>query len=122
MYPKEDILRRKIEGPEIPEDIQAIPIEINIRKQKWLLLPIYRSPSQDPRYFVDNVCRIIDGYTLSRENVLLIGDFNMEVGDRALSPLINAYQLSSLLKGPTCFKTSRGRSIDLILTNKSIPS
>ena len=64
------------------------------------------------------MCRIINGYTLSRENVLLIGDFNMEVGDRALSPLIDAYHLSSLLKGPTRFKTSRGRSIDLILTNK----
>ena len=109
---------RKIEGLEIPKDIQAIPIEINIRKQKWLLLPIYRSPTQDPCYFVDNVCRIIDGYALSRENVLLIGDFNMEVGDRALSPLINTYHLFNLLKGPTCFKTSRGRSIDLILTNK----
>ena len=83
-----------------------------------MLLPIYRSPTQDPCYFVDNVCRIIDGYALSRENVLLIGDFNMEVGDRALSPLINTYHLFNLLKGPTCFKTSRGRSIDLILTNK----
>ena len=108
VYAKEDILCRKIEGLEIPED----------RKQKWLVSPIYRSPTQDPRYFVDNVCRIIDGYTLSRENVLLIGDFNMEVGDRALDPLINAYHLPSLLKGPTCFKTSRGRSIDLILTNE----
>ena len=88
VYSREDILCRKIEGLEIPKDIQAIPIEINIRKQKWLLLPIYRSPTQDPCYFVDNVCRIIDGYALSRENVLLIGDFNMEVGDRALSPLI----------------------------------
>ena len=118
VYSREDILCRKIEGLEIPKDIQAIPIEINIRKQKWLLLPIYRSPTQDPCYFVDNVCRIIDGSTLSRENVLIIGDFNMEVGDRALSPLINAYHLFNLLKGPTCFKTSRGRSIDLILTNK----
>ena len=118
VYSREDILCRKIEGLEIPKDIQAIPIEINIRKQKWLLLPIYRSPTQDPFYFVDNVCRIIDGYALSRENVLLIGDFNMEVGDRALSPLINTYHLFNLLKGPTCFKTSRGRSIDLILTNK----
>ena len=118
VYSREDILCRKIEGLEIPKDIQAIPIEINIRKQKWLLLPIYRSPTQDPCYFVDNVCRIIDGYALSRENVLLIGDFNMEVGDRALSPLINTYHLFNLLKGPTCFKTSRGRSIDLILTNK----
>ena len=93
VYSREDILCRKIEGLEIPKDIQAIPIEINIRKQKWLLLPIYRSPTQDPCYFVDNVCRIIDGYALSRENVLLIGDFNMEVGDRALSPLIKYLSL-----------------------------
>ena len=37
VYIKEDILFKKIEGLDIPRDIQAIPIEINIRKQKWLL-------------------------------------------------------------------------------------
>ena len=56
VYIKENLLCKKIEDFGIPNDIQTIPIELNIRKQKWLLLPIYRSPSQDPRYFIENYC------------------------------------------------------------------
>ena len=118
VYIKEDILFKKIEDRDIPRDIQIIPIEINIRKQKWLLLPIYRNPRQDPKYFADNLSRIIDKHTPSRDNVLIIGDFNMVIGDKVMSTLISTYQLFSLYKGETCFKTSRGRSIDLMLTNR----
>ena len=35
-----------------------------------------------------------------------------------MSTLISSYQLFSLYKGETCFQTSSGRSIDLMLTNK----
>ena len=31
----------------IPNDIQAIPIESNLIKCKWLLFPIYKPPSQN---------------------------------------------------------------------------
>ncbi len=34
VYAKEDVLCKKIEGLEIAKDIQVIPIDINIRKQK----------------------------------------------------------------------------------------
>ena len=122
VYVRKDICHKKIEDLEIPKDIQTIPIEINIRKQKWLLLPIYRNPTQDPRYFIDNVSRIIDKHTPSCENFLIIGDFNMEVGDKAMSTLISTYQLYSLYQGATCFKTIKGRPIDLMLTNKNIRS
>ena len=118
VYIKDDILFKKIEGLEIPRDIQAIPIEIDIRKQKWLLLPLNSNPRQGPKYFVDNLGRIIDKYTPSRDNVLIIGDFNIVIGDNVMSTLIITYQLFSLYKGETCFKTSRGRSIDLMLTNR----
>ena len=77
---------------------------------------MHRSPTQDPRYFVENMCTIIDGNAPSQENVLLIGDFSMEANDKG--NLINTYNFVSLVKGPTCFKTSKGRCSDLMLTNK----
>ena len=42
----------------------------------------------------------------------------MEVGDKAMSTLISTYQLYSLYKGATCFKTTKGRPNDLMLTNR----
>ena len=108
IYIKEEILFKKIEGLEIPRDIQAIPIEISIRKQKWLLLPIYRNSRQSSKYFADNLGRIIDKFAQSRDNFLIIGDFNIVIGDKVMSTLINTYQLFSLYKGEACFKTSKG--------------
>ena len=76
-----------------------MPIEINIRKQKWLLLPIERNPRQYPTYFIDNLGIVIDKYTLSRDNFLIIGDFNMVIGDKVMSTLVSNYELFSLYKG-----------------------
>ena len=60
VYVKEDILFKKIESLEVPRDILAIPVEISIKIQKWLLLPMYRNPRQDPIYFADNLGGIIE--------------------------------------------------------------
>ena len=57
---------------------------------------MHRSPTQDPRYFVENMCTIIDGNAPSRENVLLLGDFSMEANDKG--NLINTYNFLALLK------------------------
>ena len=54
------MMMMKIEGLEVPRDIMAIPVEISIKIQKWLFIPMYRNPRQDPIYFADNLSRIID--------------------------------------------------------------
>ena len=42
----------------------------------------------------------------------------MEIEDPVLRSLMGDHNLNSLIKTPTCFKSDRGRCIDLILTNK----
>ena len=69
-----------------------VPLEINIRKQIWLLLPLYRNPSQNQTYYVENLTRIVDCHS-AYERVLITGDFSMEVTDKNLIPLIEAYEL-----------------------------
>ena len=118
VYIRNGIISKQLKDLGIPNDIEIVPIEINIRKEKWLLLPVYRNPSQNKTYFVDNISRITGRYSASRKNLLILGDFNMEVKDNALAPLVEAYKLYSLVKGPTCFKSKRGRCIDLMLTNR----
>ena len=118
VYIRNGIISKQLKDLGIPSDIEIVPIESNIRKQNWLLLPVYRNPSQSKTYFVDNISRITDRYSAFRENLLILGDFNMEVNDNALTPLVEAHKLYSLAKGPTCFKSKRGRCIDLMLTNR----
>ena len=54
------------------------------------------------------------------ENLILMGDYNCVVAEEAMNEFCCIYSLSSLAKGPTCFKNPDHPScIDLILTNKS---
>ena len=52
------------------------------------------------------------------DNVMVLGDFNLEPDDIALSSLIQDHDLYDMIKHPTCFKSSKGRCIDLIFTNR----
>ena len=57
VFVNESIPSRKLDGITLPSDIQAIPIELNLRKTKWLLLPIYRPPCQNEYVFHDHIER-----------------------------------------------------------------
>ena len=45
---------------EISSDIQALVFEINLRKEKWFFLSIYKPPLQNCQYFLDSLHNIID--------------------------------------------------------------
>ena len=119
VYVGDCLLSKYVNLLDIPSDIQVVPIEINARKQKWLILPIYRSPQQNSEYFVAEISKLID--KCSRyDNVMVLGDgdFNLEPDDLALSSLIQDHDLYNMIKHPTCFKSAKGRCIDLIFTNR----
>ena len=60
VYIENAIIAKHLMDLEIPSDFEIVPIEINIRKQKWLLLPLYRNPSQNQAYFVEHLTRVVD--------------------------------------------------------------
>ena len=117
VYVNEQIISRELKNLSLPKDIQAIPLELNFRESKWLLLPLYRPPYQDEAYFVEQLQRISDFYDKSSQKLLVIGDFNMIASNPILSSYIENNGMHSLLKTPTCFKSRPGRCIDLMLTN-----
>ena len=104
----------------LPGDIQLIPIEINLRKEKWLCVYIYRPPKQNLTYFIDInlLSDLLDYYAVKYDNLIVIGDFNQLCSSTEISSLMATHDLQSLLTTPTCFKSVAGRCIDLILTNR----
>ena len=116
VYVKDNLITKELKVT-LKHDIQAVYFELNLRKYKWLIVTIYRPPQQDLKYFVEQLSYILDQYQCY-ENVVVIGDFNAEPNEKKLSPLIEDYNLYNLIKNPTCFKSSKGRCIDLVLTNR----
>ena len=52
------------------------------------------------------------------DNFILLGDFNEEIKENAMMEFCETYNLSNLIKEPTCFKNPLNpSSIDVILTN-----
>ena len=62
---------------ELRISIQAIPFEINLRKKKWLVISIYRPPSQNSEYFLDSLTKSINYFASTYDNHLILGNFNL---------------------------------------------
>ena len=116
-YINHAIHSRRLLDFNIPLDIQAICVEINLRKKKWLHIAIYRPPDQDIVYFFSKISNMLDFYANRYQNILLMGDFNELTSSTKMANFMMQHDLSSILTKATCFKSSSGRAIDLILTN-----
>ena len=69
-------------------------------------------------YHFDEIGKGLDFYSSKYESFCLIGDFNCEPKDSAISDFMDNYDLCNLVKSPTCFRSDSPRCIDLILTNR----
>ena len=69
--------------------------------------------------FVNQLGPVLDHYIAKYENFLLLGDFNSEMSETVMRDFCDTYNLTNLIKEPTCFKNVLNPStIDLILTNR----
>ena len=62
--------------------------------------------------------KTLDKLSASYDNIILLGDFNVEPEEARMTEFLNMYSLKNLVSQKTCFKTPENPScIDLILTN-----
>ena len=98
-----------------PDDIQILCVQINVKKKKRVIMGIYRLPQSERSLFIDSLCR--DFYNNRLENIVIMGDFNLEPTEEPIENLCVRYNLYNLVKEPVCFKVLP-RCYDLLLTNK----
>ena len=101
----------------MPKDIQIMQFELNLRKEKWMFMCIYRPPAQNKQYFLENLSMIVDHYSSIYDNHIILGDFNMEPNSPILISFMQSLNLFNIIKSNTCFK-GNGTCKDLILTNR----
>ena len=113
---KSSIPSRELTFPNLPYKIQAIPFELNLRKEKWLVISICKLPLESLSCFLDSLTNMIDFFSSSYDNFIVMGDFNSQPTDSIMKDFMDANGFINLIKSNTCFK-GKGSCIDLILTN-----
>ena len=92
-------------------------VEIILRK-KWFVSCSYNQHGDDISNHLQTISKSLDLYLSQYDNIIIVGDFNTEIGETSMNAFCERYSLSSLIKEPTCYKNPASPSyIDLILTN-----
>ena len=108
-----------------PLGIESIFIEINIKKQKWCIISVYRSEDVRVEDFLSILSKSLDQTLNIYENIMIIGDMNIDFAKKSspkfkkLKTFCDTFDLKNLIKSPTCFQSDSFSSIDLMLTNKN---
>ena len=118
VYINNNIPSRQLNLFATAEDIQLICIEINLRKQKWLLISIYRPPKQSLSFFIKNLTNLVDFYSKDYKNILINGDFNASPENPDIQRFLDANDFYNHHSFKTCWKSDNGSCIDLILSNQ----
>ena len=117
LYINEDIPFKIIQNSSLPPTLEVLPIEINLGRFKFLLIGLYKPPSVSEKEFLLHLNKAHNFFSTKYENITLIGDFNMQPGNKNLKDFRDLNQLEHLILKPTCYKGKTPSTIDLIITN-----
>ena len=98
VYVKVSIPARVLTNFSTPGNIQIIVFEINLRKEKWLSVAIYKPPSLNSQYFLDILSGLLDFYSNYYDNKVILGDFNFKPTDPLMLTFVNKHDLINLRK------------------------
>ena len=115
-FVKKDIPSRRL-SISLPNDIQILPVELNLRKSKWLLLSVYKPPKQKVAYFFEKLSECVAFFS-TYDSIIVLGDMNLEPDSSEMSNFIQYHSLYNHMKEKTCWKSQEGTCIDLILSNR----
>ena len=117
-YVNEKIPCKMVSVERVPDDCEIILIEFSVKTRKWLCIGLYKPPSQNDKYFLDNLSLILNKLTCQFDKIMLMGDFNLNFENKNLEVFMSTFDMECLIKKPTCFQSAKPNCIDLILTNK----
>ena len=106
IYVREDIPSKQLNKHKFSKNIEALFVELNLRKTKLLLIGTYHSThpdygTKDNDYF-EQIGLALDVYC-NYDKFLLAGDFNVQEEESCLQDFLNEYSAKNMVKENTCF-------------------
>ena len=123
VFIKHGIISKRLENFET-KNAETICIEFTISKKKWCILFVYRPPGEKSKTFFEEISTCLCHIMTKYENIFVAGDINIDTlnsnGDpgNIFHDFRNNFELKNLVTQPTCFKSLKGTSLDVLLTNK----
>ena len=117
VYVRKNIQSKYLQSSHLPNDVQVIPIEVNLKQRKLLVVSIYRSPKQMLANFLSSITDLLDHYLKTYEDFIVIDEFNESETSPALDSFLEEQKCTNI-KNKTCFKSVKGSGIDLNLTSR----
>ena len=119
LYVRDDIPSKVLENTDFGSEIEPMFVEITIRKVIWLISGSYNPHKAYIKKHLQDLGKNLELQSSEYENFIIMGDFNAQPSEKAMSDFLDIYNLKNLVKNPICFKNPvRPSCIDLILTNK----
>ena len=118
LYVRQDIPCNLIAFEEKP--IESLFIEINLRNTKMLINCSYNPHKSEIKKHLTALRHSLDLHSSKYDKILILGDFNVGIEEANMQSFCESYNLKSLIKQPTCYKSpDKPTCIDLLLTNVS---
>ena len=92
-YINDNIPSKIVNVESLEEDCEVILIEFFIKTRKWLCIGLYKPPSQNENYFLQNLSLVMNRLTCKYENFILVGDFSMTIENKNLEMFMNSFGL-----------------------------
>ena len=102
LYVKNNITATLLTSYTLPEDIEALFVEIVIGNFKWLFCCSYNPHKSMITYHLQEIGKGLEFYTSNYEKILLMGDFNSEMSETSMNLFCNLYNLKCLVQEQTC--------------------
>ena len=99
---REDIPAKHLSSESTP--IEGIYVELDFCKENWLLCCTYNPNRNITINHLEALKRSLDSYSTKYDNLMVIGDLNAKINLEYMKLFCETYDLSSLIKVPTCYK------------------
>ena len=116
LYVREDIPSNLLSIENKP--IEGFYVELNLRKSKSLVNCSYNPHKSSIDNHLLALSDSLDVYSSTYEEIVILGDFNVEKENNYMKIFCKNYNFKTLIKQPTCYKNPDNPTCtDLILTN-----
>ena len=98
VYIKSSMPSKMLTKFKLPNNIQTILFELNLMKDKWFFVSIYKTPLQNNQYFFSILSDLLDFYSNEYDNKVVLADFNLEPSSPSLLSFMDSQNFVSLIK------------------------